>query len=100
MPDEKAINSRMDNTGKIVKKSIVYIINALLCSIAVTLATLPAVLYSYNSVFMTSIFINCIVIPLILYRLSLRILRLVQVIMFLISMTLCANVIQGWDSSE
>lgn len=64
MPDEKAINSRMDNTGKIVKKSIVYIINALLCSIAVTLATLPAVLYSYNSVFMTSIFINCIVIPL------------------------------------
>ena len=64
MPDEKAINNRMDNTGKIVKKSIVYIINALLCSIAVTLATLPAVLYSYNSVFMTSIFINCIVIPL------------------------------------
>lgn len=64
MPDEKAINSRMDNTGKIVKKSIVYIINALLCSIAVTLATLPAVLYSYNSVFLTSIFINCIVIPL------------------------------------
>ena len=64
MPDEKAINSRMDNTGKIVKKLIVYIINALLCSIVVTIATLPAVLYSYNSVFLTSIFINCIVIPL------------------------------------
>lgn len=91
-----------------------YIINALLCSIAVTLATLPAVLYSYNSVFMTSIFINCIVIPLMpvvmitgiitafagLYRLSLRILRLGQVIMFLITMTLCANVIQDWGSSE
>ena len=36
----------------IVLKSRLYII------------TLPAVLYSYNSVFMTSIFINCIVIPL------------------------------------
>lgn len=58
------LNSRTDNDGKIIRKLIVYIANAVLCSTSVTLMTLPAVLYSYNSVFVTSVFINCIVIPL------------------------------------